>query len=135
MKKYLLTLGCVISLTNASHAKELWDCTFTNTDGNWISPKVAIVVENDKQAQVIDGVLIAFKQSPARATVYRNDDRVLGVRWRVTNIRDKRGQGANKLDYDFRFNKVRNKANLDMKPHGFPNSFNGRGTCKIHEPG
>ena len=110
-------------------SQEFWVCTFNNRGSDWVPVTVGVALLSPDSASVVDSVLTHFGQSPVQATIFRNDDRILGVWWRVLSAKDKRGRRAVSIDYTLRFNKKRNKANLDVAPFIFSNFFNGRGTC------
>lgn len=104
-------------------------CEFPNKSSDWIPRRLAIDIAANGAAQTSDPVLSHFNQSPLRATIGRNDSRLLTARWRLRNVRDEDNRRAHHIDYALRFNKARNRANLDAKPFQFINGFNGRGIC------
>lgn len=109
--------------------QEYWVCTFNNRDSDWVPVRVGVAILSSRSASVVDSVLTHFGQSPVQASIYRNEARILGVRWRLRFAQDKRGRRAISVDYTLRFNKERNRVSLNINPSQFNNSFYGRGSC------
>lgn len=109
----------------------IYDCDITSRSQqtNWISPKVAVVVDLTGDVKVIDAVLISFRQSPASATVTRNTRNVLRARWQVLDTRDTEGRFIADMDYTLRLNKQTNRIFIGANPLGFAVRFSGSGTC------
>ena len=113
-----------------SAAGILYDCDLPSAKGStgFVQQKMAIVHQDNGTVQVIDGVLIHFKQSPKTVNVVRNTDEILTFRWDVKTVNN-RNQRAT-LSYDARLNKKNGKIRVGAKPLGYSNSFFAKGTCK-----
>lgn len=131
----MMSAAFVLTGTGVADAQSrtFWACDISDRkkDVDWISPTVGIVVNDNGIVQVIDGVLIAFEQSPKTGRVMRNTDKILSVRWQVSNARDASNQTIPDFGYDLRLNKETGRVVIGAKPHGFGNKFSGRGTCEI----
>jgi hypothetical protein len=128
-------MGAVLTATSSFAAGVFYDCDITNRRDkvDWISPKVAVIVQANGAVQVIDSVLINFRQAPATARVTRNTEKVLKARWSVRDARDSSGQEVPDFGYDLRLNKTNNTIVIGATPHGFAGHFSGRGTCTLRK--
>lgn len=107
------------------------DCDITEKrDGLfWISDKIGIVITAAGEVIVSDQVILSFNDAPIKATVTRNTDRKMVIRWRVKDAVDGDNQQIGSFDYSATLTKATNRISVFADPVGYRNRFNGSGTC------
>ena len=108
---------------------QLYDCRITqrSPESDWVSQRIALVVNEAGDVTVIDSVLINFDQSPKRAEARRRGA-TLAVTWGVSNVLDQAQQRA-QMRYSARLDTDTRAIKVTARPTGFAQSFRGRGTC------
>lgn len=115
----------------ASAAGILYDCDITNRmkDVGWISPKLAIIVNDSGKVQVIDSVILNFIEEPIDANARTNGDR-MRLNWTLSGIYDSANQRVPNFAFQAVLNTKTKAVSLKASPVGFPQSWSGKGSCK-----
>lgn len=131
MLKSILGMICMAGAGPALAAGILYDCDITEKrDGLfWISDKIGIVITAAGEVVVSDQVILSFNEAPIKATVTRNTDRKMIIRWKVKDAVDSENQRVGIFDYNAVLDKATNRIKVYANPEGYPNRFNGSGTC------
>ena len=109
----------------------LYDCDITQKRERlfWIADKIAIVVKNNGEAVVYDEVIMRFYDTPMPARVTRDTDRKLAIRWTLKDLVNSSNQYTAAFEYQATLTKASNKISVFATPDGYPNRFQGSGTC------
>lgn len=115
----------------------MYECSITEKRRKlgWISDTMAIVIDKDGKASVVDNVTLNFTGGPVAAQMLRNTAEKLKVRWVVKGARDSENVRVAEFSYDAMLNKTTNAIAVYAIPLGFPNRFSGKGTCKVRTDG
>lgn len=136
MKQLFLAIGMALfSAANVAAAQSvLYDCDINQRDErvDWVSPKVAIIVDAAGTAQVVDGVILAFFEKPLRARIINRNGK-LRVTWTVAGAYDSRQQKIPQFSYIAVIDSATNAIKLTAKPVGFPQRWTGKGQCVIRK--
>lgn len=109
----------------------LYDCDITQKRDRlyWIADKIAIVVMENGEVMVYDEVIMRFHNAPMQARVTRDNTRKLAISWTLKDLVNSSNQYTSAFEYQATLNKSSNKISVYARPDGYPNRFNGSGTC------
>jgi hypothetical protein len=115
----------------AAAAGVLYECDITDRQKkvDWVSPKLAVILPEQGQAQVYDSIILNFVGKPVPAKVRKRGDNLI-VSWSLKGLRDSNEQTVPTFEYTAKLNTKTNAVHLTANPTSYPNRWTGRGTCK-----
>lgn len=127
---FALMAGTLIA-TSAQSAGVLYDCTISDRRKNvdWVSPKLAIIVDKAGKVQVIDGVILAFIQKPISPRARKRGD-MLKLDWNISGVYDSKQTRVPTFSYQANLNMKTLAVSLHATPVGFNQRWTGKGTCQ-----
>ena len=110
----------------------LYDCTMEDLDRGlgWVSPRIAIVLPGDGTASVIDALTLTFAEDPVPATIIRDNDARLIVKWSLENARADNGRSFANFDYRASIAKSTGRMELYAGPRTFDTGLRSFGICR-----
>ena len=112
-------------------AGTLYDCDITKRKPGveWISPKLAVVIDEAGTVSVLDGVILHFVDKPVVGTARRRGSKLI-VDWLLAGVVDGAGQNIPQFSYRATIDTGDNSVSLRGSPVGYAQRFSGRGSCK-----
>jgi hypothetical protein len=132
----VLVASCLVTggLAGPSAAASgyLYDCDMADavSSRGWISPKVAVVVPGDGTVKVVDALILYFNKEPIEATVLRDNEKRLIVKWTLDNAKSDSGTSFANFDYRASIAKGSGKIELTATPRNFDTGMRSGGTCR-----
>lgn len=130
--RHVLQAGALAFLGSASSlaAGVLYDCAVEQTSGprGWISPRVAIVVDDVGAAQIVDALTLHFETGPRAAKVRKRGDD-LRLNWSFTALATNSQQMIPNFQFTATLNTQSGAFKMRGKPVRFPQSVSGSGKC------
>lgn len=121
----------IFTAASAGASGYFYDCDVgkQSFETNWISQKMAIIVEANGQVSVLDEVALVFNNGvPFPARVTRSTDSRLVVSWVLRDSEDIRGNIIPRTRYSATVNKRTGRVTVIAKPEGYLR-MTGRGNC------
>lgn len=109
----------------------LYDCDMQDIERGrgWVSPKIAIILPETGAVTVVDALTLTFASAPVKATVLRDNDRRLIVKWTLKNVRADSGRSFAHFDYRASIAKPSGRIELSAGPRTYDSGLRGIGTC------
>jgi hypothetical protein len=134
MKK-LLTLCAFMAFAGAQtvQADILYDCEIkiTKRQRGWIPERLHIVIQDNGTVQVLDGILIAYGQSPKTARVSQHGN-ILVAHWTLESPSAIEVKNAGDYKYALRLRSSDGRITVSAVPAGDPDNalrVTGKGNC------
>ncbi|MEM6890523.1 MAG: hypothetical protein AAF636_20675 [Pseudomonadota bacterium] len=128
-------LAGVFSFVTAVSAQAggfIYDCTIPDADEyHFIAPKVAIIVEQNGTASVLDTLALRRGGTPFPAQISRNTEQKMVVRWVVKDTTDSDNQSAARMNFEAMINKKTGKIRMFARTPGFSNTLTNSGLCQV----
>lgn len=112
-------------------APDTWICHVANgKSGTWIAPQIVILHDPAARLVVVnDEVTLNFGGKPVAGEVKVDNDRRITFGWTVREIQAVGGGKAMRMAYRATIQKEGHAFSVQAAPHGYSNSFEGRGSC------
>ena len=109
---------------------DIYTCNFKGTN-NQILPKKILLARSDADGsfKAADPIVRYFTGDDANASVIRENDKILSLKWSYTYI-NRKGIQATVL-VNFSLQKKKNKAQITSTVPGYADHGNARGTCAL----
>jgi hypothetical protein len=102
-------------------------CTFDRS-GDWVTDQFYFDIDAAGKATVVDPIVLYFEKKPVPAKVTENTAKKLSMTWTVVT-KNRSGQ-VTRMAFRAAYLKGNRRIAMTAKPHGYGNSFNGRGVCQ-----
>ncbi|MEM8577463.1 MAG: hypothetical protein AAGF60_06395 [Pseudomonadota bacterium] len=134
MIRSLLTCAALAFAAPAAAQAVLYDCTVNQTSGldGWVSTRLALVVDAQGAAQVVDSLTLQYYDGAVPARV-RNRNGELRFNWSISNATDVRSSRIPTVSYFAWFTPETGAVRVRAKPAGYPQSMRGQGKCTTRE--
>ncbi len=131
-KTVIAGIVAVFLASPLSAAGVVYDCDIANPQRarGWISPKIAIILPDEKSAMVMDAITLSQGKDPVPASIQRNNGKRLIVTWLVHGIRSNRGRSFAGVIYRASVSKSTGAIDMSMIPRGYDKGVKASGTCK-----
>ncbi|TCL09100.1 hypothetical protein BXY66_1143 [Shimia isoporae] len=136
--KLLIPMLLAAALAAPLASAQTFDCSFPRQGANeWIRSRIVVTFTGD-QVTVFDSLINQEKGGPIPATVQKNTDTRLTLRWKLKGVKTSLGYGPS-LNYSLSYFKQRNKATANLNAPGIdilnafgesPEYYSAQGTCQ-----
>jgi hypothetical protein len=128
--------ACAIAMTLASAADAapvIYTCAVKVSNTNqWVPSQLVIQHDADTGRVIVnDPILMAVAGQPAEGKVDIDNDKRVTFLWELPKVRNRAGQYTPRFLYRATYLKATGVVSVSAQPAGYPNNFEGRGTCSI----
>ncbi|PHQ95296.1 MAG: hypothetical protein COB39_13120 [Marinosulfonomonas sp.] len=133
MKKVILATLFAGVFVSTTATAETYICEITRVaKGAWI-PRSLAISHDEKTGRVLvnDDLIIRYKSKPIEGAVSAENDKRITFTWILPSIRNSGGQSTLRFNFRASYLKRTGKVVVTSQPAGYPNTFTGRGQCKV----
>jgi hypothetical protein len=132
LRWFAVTFCVGLSVASASTARTIYECQIEQRGPNrgWLPEVVVVAYEpGADEVQVSDPMIQYVHGKPIAVKVKKDSDARLSLSWKL--VLPSTSQDELRLTFDFSILKAERRARIKATPHGYDNTFDSQGTCKV----